>query len=633
MIAFILAGGKGTRLEEITKNTLPKPLVKIAGKPILQYQIEFLKKNDVKDVIISVDYKSEMMEDYFKDGSDFGLSITYSKDPIPLGTAGSFKYSEKMFKNERDILVLYGDLIFDIDLLRMILFHQNHDGIGTLLVHPNDHPYDSDLFDLDKTNRITRCITKPHSGNNPNLVNAGIYILRTEILNYIEPQKYLDFGKDIFPSLILKGKSLYAYRSSEYVKDIGTPKRYYEVEKDILNGKIYRRNLKNKQKAVFLDRDGVINKEVDLLYKPEQLELIEDVPNAIKRLNDSDYLSIVVTNQSVVARGLCTEEDIKIIHNKLETLLGEKNAFLDRIYYCPYHPDRGYPGENKAYKMDSECRKPKIGMLLEAEKDFNISNVDSFMIGDATVDIQTGMNYGAQTILVKTGYKGLDKKYAVTPNYEFENLSEAVQFILEDYPAYFKFCNDIFEKHNSKLKMILIGGNSRSGKSVLASVLKHVFELHNKKTKILPIDNWLIPLSERKDDMNVYQRYNKDKLIKDLEDIINGRTVRLNPYDPLTRESKKEEMEIQVSKGEALIIEGVITLGIEELRDLSELKIFVKIDEETRKERFYKFYRYKNLTDKEIEKLYLQRYNEEVQEINKTEKFADCIFDRGEISL
>ena len=261
------------------------------------------------------------------------------------------------------------------------------------------------------------------------------YILKSNILKYILPNRKLDFGKDIFPDLIIRRKELYAYRSSEYVKDIGTPQRYSEVKKDLVSGKVYCGNLKNKQKAIFIDRDGVINEEVNLLYEPKQLKLIKGVAEAIKRLNNSEYLVIVITNQPVVARGLCTEEDIREIHKKLETLLGEHGAFIDRIYYCPHHPDKGYPNENKKYKIECNCRKPNIGMLLKAEKELNIEkklSFISFIIGDTTTDIQTGINYGIQTILLKTGYKGLDKKFSVIPNYVFQDLKEAVDFLLSN---------------------------------------------------------------------------------------------------------------------------------------------------------------------------------------------------------
>ncbi|MBN1364209.1 MAG: D-glycero-beta-D-manno-heptose 1,7-bisphosphate 7-phosphatase [Syntrophaceae bacterium] len=435
MIAFILAGGKGIRLKEITPDNTPKPMVKIAGKPILQYQMEFLAKNNVKEVIVSVGYGAEAIKKYFGNGEKFGLAIKYSEEPQPLGTAGAFKFAEPLFSSAKDILVLYGDIIFDIDLKRFIDFHNLHGGLGTLLVHPNDHPYDSDLLKIDTANKILEFVSKPHFTGQvyQNLVNAGLYILKHESTRLIESGQKLDFGRDIFPALVGKGQELYAYKSSEYVKDVGSPERFKEVERDILVGKVFRRNLINKQKAIFLDRDGVINEEVNYLHKAEQLKMIEDSAEAVKKINESDYLAIVVTNQSAVARGLCSEKDVVEIHNKLDVLLAEKNAFLDGIYYCPHHPDRGFEGENREYKIECGCRKPKTGMIAQAEKDFNIDKKKSFIIGDATVDIMTGINAQVKTILVKTGHAGKDKKFDCQPDFVFENLKEAVAFIIDDY--------------------------------------------------------------------------------------------------------------------------------------------------------------------------------------------------------
>ena len=629
MIAFILAGGKGTRFREITGGDLPKPMVKIAGKPILQYQIEFLAKNNIDKVILSLGYGAKVIRSYFKDGKQFGLSITYSEETEPLGTAGAFKYAEPLFGNARDVLILYGDIIFDIDIERLINFHNSHSGIGTLFVHPNDHPYDSDLLEVDNTGRILRFIPKPHHQNlmYQNLVNAGIYVLKPEVSLCIEREQKLDFGRNVFPKLVIKGKALYAYRSSEYVKDVGTSERYREVEKDILSGKVYRRNLKKRQKAIFLDRDGVINEEVDLLHRHEQLKLINGAAEAVKKINGSDYLGVVVTNQPVVARGLCSEKDIAETHKRMDMLLGQKGAFLDRIYYCPHHPDRGYPEENKDYKIECECRKPKTGMLLEAEHDFNIERTESFLVGDTTTDIQTGINYGIQTILVKTGYKGLDGKFPAIPDYEFEDLGAAVNFVTHRYPSYLSFCNNILDK--SEARVILLGGNARSGKSTLASVLKHCLNIHGKETRVLSLDNWLLPASIRKEGMNVYARYNKDRLLSDIELLLCGESVKLWPYDPYTRELKDMELEISIPQKTVLIVEGVVALGIDDLRKMADIKVFVEIEETQRKERFYSFYQYKGFDGEKIDSLYLERFNEEVVRINDTKQYADYVFQEG----
>ena len=197
---------------------------------------------------------------------------------------------------------------------------------------------------------------------------------------------------------------IYAYDTPEYIKDMGTPDRYYEVEKDIKEGKVKARNLANKQKAIFLDRDGTINKYVGFLTKTEQFELLPGVAAAVRLINKSGYLAIVVTNQPVIARGDCTWEELIHIHNKMETELGKDGAFLDAIYICPHHKDKGFEGERPEYKYDCNCRKPKAGLLLQAATDFNIDLSCSYMIGDSESDMLSGKNAGCKdSFLVENG--------------------------------------------------------------------------------------------------------------------------------------------------------------------------------------------------------------------------------------
>lgn len=178
-------------------------------------------------------------------------------------------------------------------------------------------------------------------------------------------------------------------------------------------------------KAVFLDRDGVINREVDVLRNLKQLRLLSGVARAIRELNKLGFLIIVVTNQPVIARGWLTEEEVDAIHNVLIKRLVQKGARIDAIYYCPHHPNANL----KKYRRRCQCRKPNIGLIKKAVEKFEINVKISFMIGDSTGDILTGKRAGLQTILVETGYAGKDGKYNVKPDFVIKNLSEAIKII------------------------------------------------------------------------------------------------------------------------------------------------------------------------------------------------------------
>ena len=430
--AVIMAGGKGTRLREITRDEIPKPMAPVAGKPILQWQIETLKEQGITEIVLIIGHLGEKIRGYFGDGNGFGVSIRYIEETEPLGTAGALALLPPILQGERFFLV-FGDVLFDIDLKRMLDFHEEKQAAATLFVHPNSHPFDSDLVVLDEEARVQSFNSK-HSVRTDwyqNCVNAGLYLLDKKVCGLVPAGENCDMEKQLLTGMISSGKAVYGYQSPEYIKDVGTVERIRLAEKELQSGLIARRNLRFKQKAVFLDRDGTINRKNNLVYREEQFELEPDAAQAIAEINRSGYLAIVVTNQPVVARGLCEVEDVKRIHRKMETLLGQKGAYLDAIYFCPHHPDKGYPEENPAYKIPCHCRKPDIGMLEDAAKRFNIDLSHSWVVGDTTVDIQTGFNAGTHTALVLTGDAGKDGKYAVQPELTAATLADVIQLIKE----------------------------------------------------------------------------------------------------------------------------------------------------------------------------------------------------------
>lgn len=432
MQAVIMAGGKGTRLASITKDVIPKPMVPIHEKPLLLWQIEQLKDNGISEIIMIIGHLGDTIVKYFGDGSQFGVNIKYIEEKEPLGTAGSFYYLKDMLNNDY-FLLIFGDVFFDIDILRMEKYHLEKKSRATLFVHPNNHPFDSDIVTVDGNGKITAFDSKNNTRDYwyNNCVNAGFYILESKICDLVTNPIKKDLEKDILLNYVHDFNDIYAYCSPEYIKDVGTVERINQTMKDIVNGYISSKCLKNKQKCIFIDRDGTINKYNGLVYKEDDFILEECTIEAIKRINTSGRLGVVITNQPVIARGLCEIQDVEEIHRKLETLLGREGVYLDGIEYCPHHPDKGYPEENPNYKMDCTCRKPKIGMINKYVNKYNIDLEQSWMIGDTTVDIQTGKNAGLKTVLVLTGEAGNDKKYDVQPDMICNNLLDAVNKILE----------------------------------------------------------------------------------------------------------------------------------------------------------------------------------------------------------
>jgi len=429
MFAVIQAGGAGTRLKSITGD-LPKAMVEIGGKPILEWQILNLKKSGIIEFVILISKNGESIVNHFGPGARLGVNIKYIIENEPLGTGGGLYYARSIIKD--DFILCFGDLMLDIDWMRFVASHKEKGSLLTAFAHPNSHPFDSDLLVADKTGKILKIDSKNNVRDYfyENVTNAGLYVCSKEVLNYVDQPTKIDFEKVVLRHFVEEGKA-FIYSSSEYVKDCGTPDRFYSVENDLKNGIISHKSLTNPQKAIFLDRDGTINKYDGLIVATEQLVLEECATEAIKKINKSSYLAICITNQPVIARGDVTFEELKDIHNKLETELGKGGAYLDSLYFCPHHPDRGYEGEVKELKINCDCRKPNIGLLKEAERKFNIDLKNSWFIGDTTTDIKTGLNAGCKTILLTSGSKEPTIRYPeAKPHYTCNSLLEAVSLIM-----------------------------------------------------------------------------------------------------------------------------------------------------------------------------------------------------------
>ena len=395
-----MSGGRGTRISELFPD-IPKPLIPICGKPVLEHEIKCLKEQGFKDIILTVSHMADKIIKYFGDGSRFGVHIEYFVEDQPLGNAGAlFRMKDKLTE---DFLLLNADSVFNIDFNRFVAFHKQHNALATLFTHPNDHPYDSGLIIAEGDKSVKKWLAKEDERPKyyKNRVNAGLHIISPKLLENDINLPKIDLDRHLLKPLAGTGK-MFCYDSPEYVKDMGTPERFEAVTRDFESGKVFARNLRNKQKAIFLDRDGTINKYVGFLRNIDDFELLPTVSKAIKMINCSGYLAIVVTNQPVIARGEVTFAELDEIHNKMETLLGKDGAYLDGIYFCPHHPDSGFDGEVKELKFNCECRKPKPGMLIQAAEDFNIDLKHSWMIGDGKNDVEAGKAAGCKTKMIPT---------------------------------------------------------------------------------------------------------------------------------------------------------------------------------------------------------------------------------------
>ena len=228
MKAMILAAGKSTRLRPIT-DTIPKPMVPVNGKPLMEYLIELFASHNVQEIYVNLHHCPQVISNYFGDGKRWGVSINYSYEPEILGTAGAVKKLESHF--DKTFIVVYGDNLTDCNITELIKFHRSTNGIGTIAIYRRDDPTSSGIVELDENHRILRFLEKPKANQVfSNLISAGIFILEPEILKYIPDNQFYDFGRDLFPRLLKEGERLYGYIMSEDLFWIDTPGDYQRVQ-------------------------------------------------------------------------------------------------------------------------------------------------------------------------------------------------------------------------------------------------------------------------------------------------------------------------------------------------------------------------------------------------------------------
>lgn len=417
MICIILAGGKGSRISKEYPD-IPKAMVPIQGKPVLEYEIEMLRSYAIDEIIIITGYLHSAIENYFKDGSEYGVKITYYKESSPLGTAGAlFNIDIK-----EDFLLCAGDLLFNFSLNKMIEFHKKHNALATVFSHPSSHPFDSTLIKSDEDGKIIDFfrINKSIDSFNNNC-SAGIYMISPKLLelrrNKLQGKK-CDIDKDILQKSVDTNR-IFSYKSTEYVCDIGTPERRRKAEKHLSIFGLMPKHVQSGNKAIFLDRDGTLNIYKGYITDKKQIELTDKAAQAINIFHSLGYLVILVTNQPVVARGECSIDDLKEINGRVEYLLGKDNSYLDDIFFCPHHPHKGFENENKEFKIDCSCRKPKPGLIFKAAEKYDINLLHSYMVGDSAVDVDCAKSAGCTPVFVAGNSENAEDVLNVKSLYDF----------------------------------------------------------------------------------------------------------------------------------------------------------------------------------------------------------------------
>jgi histidinol-phosphate phosphatase family protein len=575
----ILAGGGGTRLLE-RSGGLPKPMVPLAGRPLLEHQIERCRDAGFTRIALLVHFRHEAISAHFRDGSRFGVQIEYCVETAPRGTAGALRDALELLAPT--FLVLYGDTYFDVDLCALWHAHERLAADATLLVHPNEHPHDSDLVELDDDAfvRVLRPYPRPAAPDRRNLVNAALYAMQREgLADMIPAAGTCDLAKHAFPAMLAAGRKLAAHLSVEYIKDVGTPQRLDRVEAEIARGLPERLSARHLRSAVFLDRDGTLNRDVGHLRGVDQVSLYADAALAVRRLNQNGTLAVVVTNQPVIARGEVTSEGLSAIHARLEALLGAEGAYVDRIYHCPHHPHRGFAGEVAALKIECGCRKPATGMIDAACRDLAIDRTRSWMVGDSTADIATGYRSGLKTILLRTGSAGSDAKHDCEPDYVMSTLGDAVDWIVAGHDAAAeRLAPDALRA--LEVRLVLVGGSAPAGTCRAARVLAEIVDRCGRRAHVVSLDAWTLA-AQRPECAGELRRVDAERAWRDIAAVVQStrhETVRWPRLDLNGRPVAAGPARL-IGPHDLLIVEGVEALLHAPLRELAGLQLNIPIEE------------------------------------------------------
>ena len=424
MQAVIICGGKGSRLKSLIGNK-PKALVKFNNKENLKIQIETLKRNGIKSFLFLVNNFEFEIREFLKKNYEDRFIIKKDEDYFGTGGClyGAKKYLEKKF------VIVYSDLFLKFNFKNFVKESLLSKCCFSCVVHANNHPFDSDTVDLDKNYKIKKIYKKNTNNFKINNAISGVYFAKKNFLNYFyfKKKKNYDLVNDVLPFIIKKNHNVYGYKTIEYIKDFGTPGRIKDINNDIKKNKIKNLDFSFKSKAIFLDRDGVINQENKKVKNIKNFKIFPNTNKVIKKINNNKIPCFIISNQSGLAKKEFSLIDLFKVISKLDNYLSQKKAYIDDFLICPHYDKLKYKNTNISFF--SKYRKPNPGMITYLATKYRINLKRSFFIGDTDIDVLTGKKAGLKTILVE-GPKLKDYKMNIKPTFKVKSLKSAVNLIL-----------------------------------------------------------------------------------------------------------------------------------------------------------------------------------------------------------
>jgi histidinol-phosphate phosphatase family protein len=630
MHAAIVAGGFGTRAVAMTGDRIPKALLPVGGVPIIFRQMRALRREGVCRITVLGGHHGDQLRAHLQsEAKALDVALDVIVEAEPLGTAGCLT---AMAPVTEETLIVYGDMLFNIALGPFLDFHRQHRALLTVAVHPNDHPRTSDLI-AEADGLLTAVLPRKHprGADYRNLVPAGIYIASREFFAQL-PRSKADMISDVLPALIAGGAPIAAYNTPEYMRDVGTPVRHAAAERDLSVGRVEALHRSHPRPAIFFDCDGVLNVEPGAkgAITPDDVILMDGAGAAIRRARDAEFITVGVTNRPQVAKGFVTFEGLSHILGRLEALLAEDGGILDRLYFCPHHPDAGFSGEVPELKIRCECRKPGTLLLRRAFADLPIDRSRSVLIGDSLRDIGAARGAGIRAYGVRTGH-GCRDVYppeagpVPVPDLMFDTVREAVDFAI----GYRALVDPVAMRlrslrDGSDVPMVVaFAGRSRSGKTMASHALNRVFAEQDVACLHVNLDHWIIPTGERDPDAGGEARARVAELATVVANLRAGRMVTAPGYDAASR-GRSAAVTYDPSGFSVIVLDGSFSAH-RTLRAMVDLAVFVESPEDLQRARFAAFYAWKGLIGHDIDELWRRRVVDEWPAVDAQRNHVDLV--------
>jgi len=636
MLAVIVAGGLGTRARAMTGADLPKALLPVGGVTILAHQMQALAAGGVTRLVILAGYLGEVIRAHLvRHPPPAGLEVRVEIEAAPLGTAGAVVAAREKF-DAGHLLVIFGDLLFNLDFRRLQERHLASGAAASIVCRPNDHPATSDLVLVDDADRITGLLPRKARppGDYRNLVPSGIYMLRRADLEGFAVGARLDFFQGYFPALLARGEILHAHRSVEYMCDIGTEQGRAAAERDLASGRVARLSPGQLRPAVLFDVDGVLNEEVpgQGIIAPDQVRLIAGAGAALRTVNHAGLLAIAATNRPQLAKGLVTRAGLEAIFGRLEMGLAGEGGYLDRLYFCPHHPERGFAGEVAALKITCSCRKPAPGMLEQAFAELPADRARSAMIGDTWRDLAAARAAGIHAYGVRTGYGCRDLPDGVRADLMFADVREAVAFCLGYTQLVAPLAGRIaaLAVQRDPALRLLVGlcGQAQTGKSGYAHALERVWRERGLPVLRVRLDDWIVPLAQRAG-MDVQARTRAAAYPELFRALRAGDAVTAPGYDPVRR-GAAPPVTYRAAPGALVLLEGVLACAGPARAEL-DLAVYLEAPVARVRARQRALLEWKGLDQSDLALTLAERGGPEAAAVSAQKPSADMIIDLSEL--